>query len=81
MPFIRQVPIGEATGILKRQFDAAIKRAGRLWHILHIMSVNPLALRDSMLFYRTIMFAESPLTRSQREMLATVTSSEQQCHY
>ena len=81
MPFIRQVSSGEATGILKRQFDAAIKRAGRLWHILHIMSLNPLALRDSMLFYRTIMFRESPLTRAQRELLATVTSSEQHCHY
>ena len=81
MPFIQQVPIGEATGILKRQFDAAIKRAGHLWHILHTMSVNPLALRDSMLFYRTIMFGESPLTRAQRELLATVTSSEQRCHY
>jgi len=81
VPFIRQVPIGQAKGTLKRQFDAALRRAGRVWHILHVMSVNPLALRDSMAFYRTIMFGESPLTRAQRELLATVTSSEQHCHY
>jgi alkylhydroperoxidase family enzyme len=81
MPWIEQVPIDEADGLLKRLFDEALRRAGRLWHIVHVMSVNPEALRDSIRFYVTIMMGESPLTRAQRELLATVVSAELECHY
>ncbi len=81
MPWIKQIPMAEATGLLKQQFDAALKRAGRIWHIVHIMSINPRAMRDSINFYSTIMFRESPLTRIQREMLATVTSCANNCFY
>lgn len=81
MPWIKQIPIAEATGLLKQQFDAALKRAGRVWHIVHIMSLNPRAMRDSIAFYSTLMMSESPLTRVQREMLATVVSSENGCFY
>ena len=81
MPWIRQVTVAEATGLLKEQFDAALNRAGRIWHIVHIMSLNPHALRDSISFYSTIMAGESPLSRVQREMLATVVSIELHCHY
>jgi alkylhydroperoxidase family enzyme len=81
MPWIEQVAISDATGVLKRQFEAAIKRAGRVWHIVHIMSINPPVMRASMQFYRTIMMGVSPLSRVQREMLATVTSAELDCFY
>ena len=81
MSWIKQIPIAEATGLLKGEFDKALRRAGRVWHIVHIMSVNPRALRDSIGFYATIMMGESPLTRVQREMLATVVSAENRCHY
>lgn len=81
MPWIEQVPHEVATGLLKRELDTAVRRAGRVWHIVHVMSLNPEAMRDSIRFYRTIMFGESPLTRVQRELLATVTSAELDCHY
>ncbi len=81
MPWIEQVPLEQATGQLKREFDQAIRRAGRVWHIVHVMSLNPAALRDSIRFYRTIMMGPSPLSRAQRELLATVVSCELDCHY
>lgn len=81
MPWIEQVPIEEATGLLRREFEAALKRAGRVWHIVHVMSVNPEAMRDSIRFYATIMLKRSPLSRIQRELLATVTSAELDCFY
>ncbi len=81
MPWIDQVPVEEAKGLLKRQFEAALERAGRVWNIVHIMSLNPRAMRDSIKFYSTIMFGDSPLSRVQREMLATVTSAELDCYY
>jgi alkylhydroperoxidase family enzyme len=81
MPWIEQVPIDEATGLLKEEFDRAVERAGRVWNIVHVMSVNPEAMRDSIRFYVTVMMGASPLTRVQRELLATVTSAELECHY
>ena len=81
MPWIKRIPFEETEGILKKQFDTAIKRAGRIWHIVHIMSINPSTLRESIKFYTTIMMGESPLTRVQREMLATVVSVELDCFY
>ena len=45
MPFIEQIPIEKATGLLKRLFDDSLKRAGRVWNIVHVMSINPPAMR------------------------------------
>lgn len=81
MPFIEQIPVEQAGGLLKRLFDDALKRAGRVWHIVQIMSLNPPAMRDSMRFYGTLMFGDSPLSRAQRELLATVVSAELDCFY
>ncbi len=81
MPWIKQIPIEEATGILKEEFDKAIQRAGRVWNIVHIMSLNPRLMRDSMEFYITSMKRQSPLTRAQREMIAVVVSYENHCIY
>lgn len=81
MPWIEQISVEDATGILKKEFDKAIQRAGRLWHIVHIMSLNPRVLRTSMDQYSAIMFGRSPLSRAQREMLATVVAVENDCYY
>ena len=81
MPWICQVPVEEATGMLKEEFDAAIARAGRVWNIVHIMSINPQAMRGMIGMYSALLFAEGPLSRFQREMLATVTSAELRCVY
>lgn len=81
MPWIKQIPVAEATGELKQQFDKALRRAGRVWHIVHVMSLNPRVMRTSMEFYLAVMFGPSPLTRVQRELLATVTSAELDCFY
>ena len=81
MPWIRQVPVEDGTGLLKAEFDKAIRRAGRVWHIVHIMSLNPRVLKASMEQYLAIMYAPSPLSRVQRELLGTVVSAELTCHY
>jgi len=81
MPWIEEIPVSKATGLLKREFDKAIKRAGRIWGIVHIMSLNPLAMKTSMDHYGSIMHGRSPLSRVQREMLATVVAVERNCRY
>jgi len=81
MPWIAQVPLEDATGLLKQQYDEALRRAGRLWHIVQIMSVNPPVLKTSIELYLAIMYGPSPLSRLQRELLATVVSAELDCFY
>ena len=81
MPWIDVIPYEKATGFLKKQYDDALERAGRIWHIVSIMSQNPRVLESSMDFYGAIMFGRSPLSRGQREMLAVVVSAANHCHY
>lgn len=81
MPYIEQVPVQEATGLLRKLYEAALERAGRVWHIVHVMSQNPRVMDASMGFYGAVMFGSSPLSRRQREMLAVVTSRANDCFY
>ena len=81
MPWIEQVPVTDATGLLAHEFEKAVRRSGRVWHIVQIMSLNPRVLKASMEQYLAIMFGPSPLSRVQRELLATVVSIELECHY
>ncbi|HEU5264943.1 MAG TPA: carboxymuconolactone decarboxylase family protein [Gaiellaceae bacterium] len=81
MAHIRLIDEGEAQGLLAEEYDAAVERAGKVFNILKAMSLRPGVLRASMELYREIMFGESGLSRRERELLATVTSAEQSCHY
>jgi len=81
MSWIREVPDGEAEGLLKEQYEAALRRAGRVFNIVRVMSLNAPVMRDSMALYLSLMHGPSPLTRVQRELIATVVSSEVGCHY
>ncbi len=81
MAWIRTVGDREATGLLRTHYDAAIRRAGKVWGIVRLMSPNPEVLGASMNHFRAIMFGDSPLSRVQREMLAVVTSVANGCHY
>ena len=81
MAFIRLIDEGEADGLLADEYDAAVERAGKVFNILKAMSLRPGVLRASMELYQEIMFGESGLSRRERELLATVTSAEQSCHY
>lgn len=81
MPWIHQIPVEKARGLLKAEFDKATRRAGRVWNIVHIMSLNPKVMKASMEQYVAIMFGPSPLSRLRRELLATIVSAELNCHY
>ena len=61
--------------------DAAEERAGKVFNILKVQSLNPAALTASMQMYRTTMFGPSGLSRAEREMMATVVSWANHCFY
>lgn len=81
MAWIRTIPPDEADGSLARSYDAAVKRAGRVFQILQAMSLAPDVLDASIGIYRAVMFRSAGLSRAQRELLAVVTSRTNRCHY
>ena len=81
MPHVHVTPFDDAEGVAKKEYEAAVRRAGRVWNIVSIQSQLPEVMRDSMRLYRSIMFGPSPLSRAQREMIAVVTSTVNECHY
>jgi len=81
MPWIRITPPEKATGRLKKLYDAAVRRAGRVWGIVSLMSPNPPVLDHAIELYIAAMHRRSPLSRGQREMLATVVSTVNHCVY
>jgi alkylhydroperoxidase family enzyme len=81
VPHLRLTDVDEATGPLKAEYEAAIGRAGKVFNIVKAMSLRPGVLHRSMELYKGIMFGSSGLSRQEHELLATVVSRENDCHY
>ena len=81
MAYIKTIAPSEAEGRLKREYDAAQKRAGRVFNVLRIQSLCPPALSASVRLYQALMLGPGPLDRSTREMIATAVSAELDCFY
>jgi len=71
----------QAKGTLRRVYDAAVRRAGRVFQIVRAMSLAPETLEASMELYQSVMLRGRGLERRQREMLAVVVSLANHCHY
>jgi uncharacterized peroxidase-related enzyme len=82
MAWIRTVDPSEATGLLARLYQEAKARAGKVFQVLRIQSPRPEVLEASTALYVEVMRSErSPLTRAQREMIATAVSRANRCFY
>ena len=81
MAWIETITPEHATGLLGKVYQAAAARAGQVYNILRLQSVNPSVLQSGMGFYVSVMHKSSPLSRARRELLATVVSRANNCHY
>ena len=81
MAFIKIFNFEESSGLLKKEYEKGMRRAGRIWKILSIQSQTPQILQDSMRLYGSTMFGNSKLTKFDRELLAVVTSISNECEY
>lgn len=81
MAWIQTVAPDEATGFVKETYDALKTQRGFVPEILKVFSIKPEAFRASHGLFKTIMFGPSGLTRAEREMIATVVSVANRCHY
>ena len=81
MAFVRYIPYEEASEELKTLYEKYGGKDKVPANIVRIAGFNPKAMAAHIDFYRAIMFAKSPLSRDQREMIAVVVSAINQCHY
>jgi alkylhydroperoxidase family enzyme len=81
MAFIKLFDFKNSNGLLKKEYEKGLRRAGRIWNVLTIQSQTPEILRDSMRLYNSTMFGNSNVPRFERELLAVVTSISNECEY
>lgn len=81
MPRIKIVEPDEAQGELKDIYEEIRRSRGKIAEVHKIQSLNPVSIRDHMALYTTTMFAKSPLSRPEREMIAVVVSVTNGCEY
>ncbi len=81
MSWIREVDPAEAEGLLARLFRAARGRAGKIFNVIRVQSVEPRVLSASIQLYQELMHGPGPLRRDQREMIAVAVSRANECGY
>ena len=81
MAYIDTIAPEDATGSLKRHYEAALKRAGRVYNVVRVQSLNPAVMDASLKLYSTTMLGRSSLSRAEREMIAVVVSRANDCFY
>ncbi len=81
MVWIRTVREEDADGELKRIYERIRGTRGRTSNIFVSQSLNPGALESHLDLYLRIMFGKGNLSRPQREMIAVVVSTANNCEY
>ncbi len=85
MAYVRQIepasPEAAGSKILSGIYAAAERRAGKVWKIVQVSSLQPRATRASLALYREVMLIPGALPRRVRETLAVVVSRANDCGY
>jgi alkylhydroperoxidase family enzyme len=80
MTWIKTVSEEEATGEVKAIYDASRKLYGFIPNIRRALSLNPQALRAYTQLSGAV-YHGGALRPEEREMIATVVSAHNRCHY
>lgn len=81
MAYIPYVPEDDADAQLRPLYDRYRAPWGGVDNILRIHSLDPRSMETHYELYRHLMFGPSPLSRAQREMIAVVVSTLNECFY
>ncbi|MDQ3548123.1 MAG: carboxymuconolactone decarboxylase family protein [Chloroflexota bacterium] len=80
--WIAMIEESESSGPLAESYDRLRDpETGQVDNILRIHSLHPETLDAHVLLYKSLMHGKSRLARAEREMIAVVVSSLNQCHY
>ncbi|MEA3200454.1 MAG: hypothetical protein QOE90_1882 [Thermoplasmata archaeon] len=81
MAFIRKVEQQDARGPLKEEYAQIEKERGAVGDIFSVTGLHPGVPSAHLALYSSIHFADSPLSRRERELIATVVSRANGCAY
>ncbi len=81
MAWIEKVQPERAEGLLAEIYDDAMERAGKVFEIVKLQSLRPDILKAWLEYYKVVMYGKSDVTRMERELIATVVSKINGCHY
>lgn len=81
MAYIRYIEEENASPALRELYDRYREPGGQVDNVLRIHGHNPPSLEAHFKLYVTLMRGRSDLSRTQREMIAIVVSSINECHY
>lgn len=81
MAYIETTDYEASEGRLREIYDDIIQKRGKLAEIHKLQSLHPNTIVQHMDLYMELMFAQSPLKREQREMIAVVVSAYNNCEY
>ena len=81
MAWIKTTSEQDASGRLKEVYDGLRQRFPMVPNIMQSFSLKPEVLGAVARVFTTGTFGASNLSRAQEEMIATVVSSLNQCHY
>ncbi len=81
MAFIDYINYDNASEGLKKLYKKYGGKTKTPSNIVRIAGTNPQAMENHVKFYMSIMHQKSEITRHQREMIAVVVSSINECHY
>jgi uncharacterized peroxidase-related enzyme len=70
-----------ADGALAEAYARIQSTRGQVGNVLKVHGTRPAAMLAHLDLYRELMFTKSELTRPEREMIASVVSSVNGCHY
>jgi alkylhydroperoxidase family enzyme len=80
--WIQMIEEEDASGELKGFYDELRDpETGQVDNILRIHGLHPETLHAHYLLYKTVMYGKSKIRRPDREMIAVVVSSLNECHY
>lgn len=82
MSWIKTVPPEEATGRLQSLYEGARRRAGKIFNVVRVQSLDPKILQAGMgLYQASVLEQRSPLPRWFRELIAVEVSKINGCVY
>jgi uncharacterized peroxidase-related enzyme len=81
MPWIEYIDEKDAEGELREIYKNIKNKRGKLSNVMKIHSLNPKTMEKHMDLYLSIMFGKSNLSRQERELIAVIVSSLNNCDY
>lgn len=81
MGYVKQVAEDNASGAIRRVYDAAVAREGEIAEIIKVQSVDAKSVQAGVNLYTNIMKVKNALTPAQREMIGMVVGNVNDSYY